>query len=129
MKNLDKEAIKKAADEGRIDKKAVFSLEKKKPALDDREPMDRMADELKRFTAAVQGMTQIQAKEMASLLQTILGVVERIASVERMALTERKVEVPERRPLAWSVKVIGRDSAGMIEDVQLTANEKNNTLN
>ena len=116
MKNIDRTELRKAVKEGRANSKDVFPVISKEPTqIDDREPLDRMADELVRFTEVIQGMNQTQATEIAKVLQTILSVVERIAKIDSV------------KPTEWLVKVTARDNMGLIKDVKLVAND-NKTL-
>lgn len=79
--------------------------------IDDREPMDRVADELVKFTEAVQTMTKSQAEEIAKVLKLVLAAVEK-----------------PQAPREWSLKVVRRNSDGMIEGVNLVANDNKRLL-
>lgn len=81
--------------------------------VDDREPMDRVADELIKFTATVQALSKSQAEEITKVLKLVLAAVEKPQATP---------------PREWKLTVVRRNSDGMIEGVRLVANDNKNLL-
>ena len=136
MKPIERKKLIEAAKSGNADKKLVAQVmmgtvpaEKPAAQIDDREPMDRVADELARFTDAVQELTRAQATAMAGALKQMLAAVEAIATNKDKALQPMKldpvqIDIADSRPRAWEVTVTGRDRAGHIETVQVSAKHR-----
>ncbi|MFH1230997.1 MAG: hypothetical protein V1709_05815 [Planctomycetota bacterium] len=72
--------------------------------IDDRDPMDRVADELAKFTEAIKTMSQEQAEALLKALQLLVLATD--------------------RPKEWSIEVAKRDRNGMIESVRLIADDR-----
>ena len=121
MKPIDRKALLMEARAGNTDlkeaRKALLRpVNEKNITIDDRDPMDRVADELSRFTMAVQEMGQSQDKDMASVLNIIRSAVDKIG--------ELKVKMPVQEdtgPREWVIEIVSRDREGKIEKVKLTA--------
>jgi len=110
-------AVKDKRTDRKLDRKTVLNLAAgTNDEIDDRDPMDRVADELIQFTSAVQSMTQSQAGEVANMLKLLLAAIQKIGQQQ-----EVKVNIADTRPKAWDVKVNGRNEKGRIESVRLVA--------
>jgi hypothetical protein len=130
MKPIDRKALLKAAQEGRTDVKEVRKsmlspVAQQKHEIDERDPMDRVADELSRFTEAVYTMGQGQAQELTKILQLVLTAVDRIGQrntqMHESGQQPIRVNLADTRPTEWGVEIVSRDREGKIEKVKLKA--------
>jgi len=90
--------------------------------LDEREPMERMADEMEKFSNAIGDMNKKQLEAIANLMKTVLSLVETMG--RKTDPEPVVVNVQDSRPMAWQVDVEKRDSHGRIEKISLTANKE-----
>lgn len=130
MRPIDRKTLIDSAKSGRADINAVMKA-LGKPAeavcdIDDRDPMDRVADELVRFTAAIQEMNQTQAAEAASVLRQILMAIK--AMKEHSAVAPAITMPPPERPTEWKCEVTARDKNGHIAAIKLKAEKEKRTL-
>ena len=138
MKPIDSKKLLEAAKNGNVDPKSVMRAAYTKSILgaiqrnvgtkpdfeiDDREPMDRVADELARFTDAVRELNQAQAATLAEALSMLMTAVQSVAKASGNAVPVQ-VDIADSRPRAWEVTVTGRDRAGHIETVQVSAKHR-----
>lgn len=88
--------------------------------IDDREPMDRLADELGRFVQAMQKMNARQMAQAQEILATLRQQTER---AERGAAppVPVMVDLSAGRPSRYRVTVTGRDKSGHIATVDIEA--------
>jgi len=100
--------------------KAVFSKQEDYD-LDEREPMERMADEMEKFSSAIGDMNKKQLEAIANMMKTMISLVETMGKQKDPEPVV--VNVQDSRPLAWSVDVSKRDGQGRIEKIRLTANK------
>lgn len=136
MKPIDSKKLLEAAKNGNVDPKSVMRAAYTKSILgaiqrnvgtkpdfelDDREPMDRVADELSKFTAAVRELGQAQAATLAEALAMLVAAVQSVATSSTAPV---QVDIADSRPRAWEVTVTGRDRAGHIETVQVSAKNR-----
>lgn len=127
MKPIARKDFVKAVREGKADAKTSRQAllnqteserrEKIDSDIDDREPMDRVADELVAFTKAVQDMTQTQAQTLMAVLKTLLEAISEMGQQNKAV----QVDISDTRPREWNVEVEKRDRNGMIESVKLVA--------
>lgn len=138
MKPIDSKKLLEAAKNGNVDPKSVMRAAytksilgaiqrnvgtKQEVELDDREPMDRVADELSKFTAAVRELGQSQAATLAEALAMLVAAVQSVAATTATQAPVQ-VDIADSRPKAWTVTVTGRDRAGHIETVQVAAKNR-----
>jgi hypothetical protein len=128
MKPIDKQALFKAAREGKADIKQVRELvsqladEPPPDGPEDKDPAERIADELSRFTESIMAMNKVQAQALATVLHSVLLAVEKIAAlkIEVPSAKAPVIDFPER-PTAWQVNAT-RDHRGLIQfPIEVTA--------
>lgn len=88
--------------------------------LDDRNGMERVADELINFTKSAQNINTEQSQSLIKILTALIKVLENIGKDKPIVMN---------RPTEWNLKITNRDSKGYIEGVKLVANESNKILN
>lgn len=104
---------------------------KQLPKVDDREPMERVADELVNFTETVREMSKFQSDEIINILKTVVSAVEKISNQKidikqdpvKIVQEAMKLDLNDSRPKEWNMEVTKRDSNGMISSVKLIAGE------
>jgi Mg2+ and Co2+ transporter CorA len=101
--------------------KAIFSKQEDYD-LDEREPMERMADEMEKFSSAIGDMNKKQLEAIANMMKTMISLVETMGKQKDPEPVV--VTVQDNRPLAWVVDVSQRDGQGRIEKINLTANKE-----
>jgi len=120
MKALEKTAIRGEANRKEVIK-AIFSRPDKYDDMDEREPMERMADEMENFSKSILEMNMSQLEALQKVMRTILTLTEKMCKVEPEPVN---VQIVDTRPLAWNIDVEKRDGHGRIEKISLTANKE-----
>lgn len=90
--------------------------------LDEREPMEVVADRLMEFAESMRQLSQNQSQEVTKVLKLILGVLESIGKPEPIKVD---VDVTEKRLTAWDVQVVKRDKTGKIKQIKITGEPEN----
>lgn len=126
MKTIDDLKLRAAIKAGK-----TTSRPEAKPApvdvdIDDRDPMDRVADELVHFAATMQTLSCEQAKEITALLKLMIETIEKIGQARPAPVN---VQVADAKPREWNIAVTRRDKDGLIEGIKLTAAGKPTHLN
>jgi hypothetical protein len=144
MKAIDSKNLIKAMKDGKTEKKQI-SMTKKPPLnVDDREPMERVADELINFAEVIQSMNKSQldeinkiveviqtmnrsqADEVTKLLKLVLAAIEKIGQIKQplpLVKESEKLTSINTRPREWELIPI-RDSNGLINKIKVVAGEK-----
>jgi len=118
------------AKDGRADikevRKSLLLPERKNKPLNETDPIDRVADELARFTMAVQTMSQGQADNIAKILRLVLVAAEKMATIDPVMISPPPVHVKinDSRPKRWRMENFTRDRDGKIEGVDVVAKEE-----
>jgi hypothetical protein len=102
----------------RITQRLVLPSKPEPVELDEREPMEMVADKLVEFAESVRQLSISQTKEVTKTLGLILSVLESIGKPEPV-----NVNLSESRPTAWDIQVTERDKTGKIKKLKLTAGE------
>lgn len=89
--------------------------------IDEREPMDRVADELISFTKAMREMNDAQAKDVTKILKLLLTAIEKISVHKEEKKDALKVDITDSRAKEWTMSVVRRSAGGLIEDVRISA--------
>jgi len=125
MKLLDIKEARSAASKGLADHKeisrAMISPKQEDYDLDEREPMERMADEMEKFSKAIGDMNKKQLDAISQMMKTVLSIVEKKGAEVEQPVT---VTIQDTRPMQWSIDVAKRDSDGRIEKINLTAKKE-----
>ena len=84
--------------------------------LDEREPIERVADEMETFSKSLLDMSTQQAESMSKMLSMMIQAVNKMASikVDMPAQPEQQKQIDK-----WDIKVISRSNAGLIEKITL----------
>ena len=84
MKSINKEDLFKQVKQGNISRDTFLKSSKKvEPViLDDRESIDRVADELKQFSTAVLTMNKQQVETITQMLKVIMATVNNISDMK-----------------------------------------------
>jgi len=119
MKAINNKELLKKVKHGDV-KRDVFARSLKKPiphTFDEREPIERVADELEQFSAAVLTMNKQQAEALTQVLKTVMSAIENMSNM--------KVELPDASESIkqWSIQGIKRDENGLIQNMKVVADK------
>jgi len=117
MKPISHKDLFSKAQKGQASFEALLPKDREEIELDDRDPMERVADELAKFSEAVTRLSQTQAQEVTAVLGLILNVLKTIAQPKQEKPI--KIDLSDTRPTAWDVQVTQRDLRGKIQQIKI----------
>ncbi len=119
MKPINEKELFKQVKSGNISRDVFLkSTKKAEPVvLDDRESIERVADELEQFSKAILTMNQQQAQAISQTLKVIMTAVDSISSM-KVAVSNTSTVVKK-----WGVEEIERDKNGLIKQFKVIAKE------
>ena len=120
MKPIGRKELIEKVRAGEVDRKALRHLRQSAEPddfdLDEREPIERVADELETFSKSLLNMSTQQAEAMSKMLNIVMLAVNNISDI--------KVNIPETKTQEqinqWDIKVVKRSAKGLIEQITLT---------
>lgn len=124
MKSIDEKSLIEAQKNGLAFDIDAALMSYINPEIDDREPDERMADELEKINmalgtfnvseelnktiASLNTMNKEQIEKLSVILRTLISAIERIGEI--------KVSMPEQTQPKWDIQVDAkRDSNGLIQ--------------
>ena len=75
--------------------------------------LEKMSEDLARFTEALETMSHAQARDIMRILSLLLE------AVEKMGATRTAIDISDTRPNRWEIVVEDRDIEGFIKKVTL----------
>jgi len=127
MRSVNRKDLMTAAKTGNANmdsvQKALFANDAPDLDIDDQDPMDRVADELAKFSEAVRiALGASRTNEVAEALQVVRKAMEKISEPkDAPAPVEVNIDVADTRPKAWDITVTQYDDAGRISRMRVTA--------
>ena len=116
MKTIGRKELMTKIRAGEVDKEYLKRPpEEEVSELDEREPIERVADEMETFSKSLINMSTQQAENMSRMLGMVLQAVNKMASIKVDIPTQ-----PEQKQIDnWVIKVVKRDTKGLIEQITL----------
>jgi hypothetical protein len=141
MKAIDSKNLIKAMKDGKTEKKQI-SMTKKSPLnIDDREPIERVADEMTniaesihtmnqsrsneitKIVEVIQTMSRSQADEVTKLLKLVLVAIEKVGMEKQKTPVTQSPEKEDVKPKKWKLTIAERDTNGMIKSINLVVDD------
>ena len=116
MKTIGRKELISKIRAGEADNKSLRRPEEEDFDLDEREPIERVADEMETFSKSLLNMSRQQAESMSKMLGMMIQAVNKMAAI--------KVDIPampeqQKQIDSWSIKVVKRSDKGLIEQISL----------
>ncbi len=83
--------------------------------------LNKMSNEIARFTRAMESMNQSQANDVVEILGMVLKAVEKLSEVKAVPppVQPINVKITEPKESDYLVRVTKRDRAGLIDEVSI----------